>query len=546
MRRISGSSLYEGYGFGEILAYRDSTGASNHESLGYDAEKKRYEEARQKVIKSLEDLRQRSAGQVKQESLDIIDAHLAMLDDLDYADGVEQGLNDGQSAEAAVNNACSTICEMLRASGDEYIAGRASDVEEISRQITRALSGLEPLVLTKPTILCAWDLGVSTLLSLDRKYLSGVVLYHTGKTSHVAIVIRSLGIPCFIAADDFTTGLDGKSGILDGGKGLLYTDYDSSFEAEYREKDRLYREEVVKLESFRGKPAVSKDGKHIEVCCNIAKSDDVTPEMVSAADGIGLFRSEFLYLESSDYPNEETQFQAYKKAVEAFGQKQTIIRTFDIGTDKKADYFQLPDEDNPALGYRSIRICRDRPGLFLTQLRALCRASAYGNLAIMIPMIMDEKELDYALEMVHKAQEQLAQENIPFNKNMKVGIMVETPAAAVISDKLAKKAAFFSIGTNDLTQYTLALDRTNQNVARFLDPHHPAVLRLMKLTADNAHKAGIPVGICGELGHDEYLLPFFLKIGIDELSMVSTYVLKTKSMVSEIDVSKVDLDKYIG
>lgn len=547
MNRLCGSSLFAGYGFGRIVIHREVVAAKTEEkSQGYEAEKARYEKARQQVITETQELKDREAGQLKESELDIIEAHLAMLDDLDLADLVDAGLQEGKTAEQAISSASDSLCQMLESSGDEYIAQRATDVKEITSQIAGALAGRKALVLAEPTILAADNLGVSTLLSLNRKLLSGIVLYNTGKTSHTSIVIRSLGIPCFIASGDIDDSLAGKKAILDGGKGELLTDFDSRVEEEYSKKAEDYKAEQIRLESFRDKPAVSKDGKHIEVCCNIAKSEDATADMASFSDGIGLFRSEFVYLDRSDYPDEETQFQAYKKVVETFGKKRTIIRTFDIGTDKKADYFHLPDEDNPALGYRSIRICRDRKDLFLTQLRALCRASAYGNLAIMIPMIMDESELDYAIEMTHEAQAQLKKENIPFNPDMKVGIMVETPAAAVISDRLAKKAAFFSIGTNDLTQYTLAIDRTNENVARFSNPHHPAVLRLMKLTADNAHKAGIPVGICGELGHDEYLLPFFLKIGIDELSMVSTYVLKTKAMVSEIDTGKVDLDKYIG
>ena len=547
MTAAKGSCLFEGYGFGIVHCYSE-TGESHPQQAyqGYEVEKARYEAARKRVIEDTQALRQREEGSLKDSDLEIVDAHLAMLDDLDLADLVDGALQGGDTAEGAIQSACDSLSSMLEATGDEYIAARSADVREITSQIVGVLSGRETLTLKEPTILLADGLGVSTLLSLDRKLLEGIVLYNTGKTSHTAIVIRSLGLPCFIGEGTPDRSLEGKRAVLDAASGELLTDLSPEEEDSFRGKDRALKDERRRLEGYRGVQVKTLDGHPMEVCANIASPDDCTDDLVSAADGVGLFRSEFIYLDRSDYPDEETQFQAYSKVVKAMGSKRTIIRTFDIGTDKKTDYFGLPDEDNPALGYRSIRICRDRKELFTTQLRALCRASALGNLAIMIPMIMDESELDYALDCVHEAQSDLKAKGVPYNPDMKVGIMVETPAAAVISDRLARKAAFFSIGTNDLTQYTLAIDRTNQNVARFSDPHHPAVLRLMKLTAENAHRAGIPVGICGELGHDAYLLPFFCAIGIDELSMVSTYILQTKDKISQIDASKVDLSEYIG
>lgn len=547
MAELKGSILFEGYGFGKIV-FDDETGDDGtvKPSLGYDAEKKRYEDALAKVKANTLALKEKKGGQLKASDEEIIEAHLAMLDDGDLADAVEANLQSGDVAEGAIQKAGQTLCDMLTSTGDSYIMERVADVKEIVSMILAVLTGKKELRLDGPSILFADNLGVSTLLSLDKKNLKGIVLYNTGKTAHASIVIRSMGIPCIIEKGRLPLGYEGKDAILDACNGVIYTDYDEQTQSNLEKVAAFYEQEQKDLLNFMDKPCLSKDGKRTQVFANIAKPEEATPELAKLAEGIGLFRSEFIYLDRSNYPDEETQFQAYKRVVSDFGQKRTIIRTFDIGTDKKADYFNLPPEANPALGYRSIRICRDRPELFLTQLKALYRASAYGNLAIMIPMIIDVSELDYAIEMSKKAMADLDKRGLPYNKDMDIGIMIETPAGAVITDELAKKAKFFSIGTNDLTQYTLAIDRTNENVARFSNPHHEALLRLIKLTVDNAHKHGIPVGICGELGHDSFLLPFFLKIGVDELSMTPTYILKTKKMASMIDTSTVDLKKYIG
>lgn len=546
MIALKGKPLFEGIAFGTAEVNRDSVDSAGQENLGVEGERQRYESARSAVISSLKELREKRADTLSEENLEIVDAHLAMLDDPDLADMVEEALSSGLTATQAIQMASDNLSALLEATGDEYIAQRAADVREIASQVAGVLAGKTALELVRPTVLLAVDLGVSTLLSLDRKFLSGIVLYNTGATSHVAIVIRSMGIPCIIATGEPDETLSGREVILDAERGELAADVKREQRKEYEERSRKLAEERAVLESFRGKRFETADGRRVELCANIATPDEVNPDLVSLADGIGLFRSEFIYLDRSDYPDEETQFRAYRKVVEAFGGKRTIIRTFDIGTDKKADYFDLPDEENPALGYRSIRICRDRKDLFETQLKALLRASAYGNLAIMIPMIISEEELDYALECVAESKADLKRRGLKFNPEMEVGIMVETPAAAAISDRLAKKAKFFSVGTNDLIQYTLAVDRTNDLVARFASGHHPAVLRLIKQAAESAHANGIPIGICGELAHDSYLLPFFAAIGIDELSMSSSYILKTASELSKIDTSEVDLSKYIG
>ena len=543
---LEGKPLFEGIGFGRVEVYRETVDTVGQEYLGEERERERYNAARDSVIESLKTLREKRADSLSESNLEIVDAHLAMLDDPDLADLVEEALSSGLSATQAIQQAADNLSAMLEATGDEYIAQRAADVKEIASQIAGVLAGKRNLELVEPTILLAQELGVSTLLSLDRKLLKGIVLFGTGATSHTSIVIRSMGIPSVICKGEPDDSLGGKEVCLDAQKGVLATDLTPEERSDYERRAEELEQVRIRLESFRGKEFMTGDGRRMELCANIATPDEATPDLVSLADGIGLFRSEFIYLDRSDYPDEETQFKAYRKVVEAFGEKRTIIRTFDIGTDKKADYFDLPDEENPALGYRSIRICRDRKDLFETQLRALLRASAYGNLAIMIPMIISEEELDYALDCVEECKRELSARGERFNPDLEVGIMVETPAAAVMSDRLARKAKFFSVGTNDLVQYTLAVDRTNDLVARFASGHHPAVLRLMKLAAENAHRAGIPIGICGELAHDSYLLPFWAAIGINELSMSSSYILKTASDLSEIDASKVDISEFIG
>ena len=314
----------------------------------------------------------------------------------------------------------------------------------------------------------------------------------------------------------------------------------------YSAKKKEYEANKIKLQAFKGKPTVTADGRRVQIYNNIASSFEVENALRNDAEGIGLFRSEFIYLEASDYPSEEEQFQHYKRVVEAMGEKQTIIRTLDIGADKKIDYFDLPEEENPALGFRSIRICKARPEIFLAQMQALYRASAFGNLAVMVPMIISLSEVKFIHEIAALARDNLTARGLPFNKDMKIGIMVETPAAAVCSDLFAANVDFFSVGTNDLSQYTLALDRVNPNLTSSFNPHHKAVLRLIKLATENAHKAGIPIGICGELARDEKLLPFFLKIGIDELSVSPAYTLSLREQISHIDTSTVDVDSYLN
>ncbi len=544
MYKLKGDVLFPGYAFGKIVFRMKGDEEENHASQGAEIEKKRYDAALKETIEDTEKLHDKPG--LSKANKDIVEAHLTMLEDDDFADLVNSGLQNGLSAERAIDDASKKLCNMLLATGDDYMSQRTADVVEISNQIKDHLSGKNAsLQFTEPTILVSDSITVSQLLSLDSKFVKGLLLVDIGKASHVSIVERSLGFPALILDSKPSETLANQPGILDAITGKVYVDYEPNFYEGMKKvsEDRQHTLDI--LQSFKDKPTLSKDGVKTTLYANIATPEEAKIALKNGAEGIGLFRSEFIYMNSADYPTEEQQFNAYVEAVKDMEGRPVVIRTFDIGSDKIAPYFHLPKENNPALGYRSIRICYDRHDLFLTQLKALYRASAYGDLSIMIPMIISPKELDFVHEMCALAMADLDKRGIKYNRDMKVGIMIETPAAAITSDILAQKAKFFSIGTNDLSQYTLAIDRTNENLTKFFNPHAVGILRLMKITADNAHKYGIPVSICGELAHDEKLLGFFLKIGIDHLSMPSSYILHTRQLISEIDTTKVDLKDFI-
>ncbi len=546
MNTYKGDVLFAGFAFGKLVFSMQGKAGAARKSKGAEQEQALFAKARDQAVAETKSLQATANEKLSKVNAEILDAHLVMLEDPDFNDLVAHAIKDGKNAEAAVDEAVVKLATMLKATGDAYIAERAADVEEIGGMIKQALIGSKATpVITGPTILVSDSFTVAQLLSLDTTKVKGLALLNTGKTSHVSIVIRSLGIPSVILADRPADNLVGADAILDAVRGVLYTGYDSKLYAGLRDDSEKFVQETVRLKSYLNSPTVTKDGKKTTLYANISTPEEAALAAKSGAEGIGLFRSEFIYMNSSDYPSEDVQFAAYCKALETMRGKPVVIRTFDIGSDKKAAYFDLPAEANPALGYRSIRICRDRPELFLTQLKALYRASAHGDLSIMIPMIISPGEIDFVHEMCVKAKAVLTQEGLAFDPDLKVGIMVETPAAAITSDILAKKADFFSIGTNDLSQYTLAIDRTNENLAKFFDPHHKAIMRLIAKTVENGHRFGTPVSICGELAHDEKLLPFFLKIGIDHLSMPSSYILKTRELISHIDTAKVDLADFI-
>ena len=547
MKSYKGSRVFEGYAIGKLAVY-SAIKVEKEEGLGAEKEFERFVKARQEAVAALDKLYMETLAKMGEKEAQLFATHKLMAEDLDFEDAVRAELDNNVSAEYAVQAAGNMLADIFATMDDAYMKERANDVREVAMRIVAFLKKTDTsLSLKEPSIVICDDLPSSELMKLDKKMILGIIFVKGGSNSHVSILTRMLEIPalCSVEGLEVTKELDGELAILDAMKSELMIAPDGKMVTTYSKKKKEYEENKEKLKAFVGKETISKDGKKTMIYSNIASSFEVENALRNDSEGIGLFRSEFIYLESSDYPSEEEQFEHYKRVVEAMGDKQTIIRTLDIGADKKIDYFNLPDEENPALGFRSIRICRERPNVFLTQLQALYRASHYGNLAVMIPMIISRSEIKFVHDMAAIARDNLTARGLPFNEKMKIGIMVETPAAAIMSDVFAKEVDFFSIGTNDLSQYTLAIDRVNPNLGSSFNPHHKAILRLIKLSTENAHKAGIPIGICGELARDEKLLPFFLKIGVDELSVSPAYTLSLRKQISEIDTSEVDVDAFL-
>ncbi|MDR2353172.1 MAG: phosphoenolpyruvate--protein phosphotransferase [Deltaproteobacteria bacterium] len=474
---------------------------------------------------------------IGQENALLFEVHRMMLADSDYRDPIEEIItNEKVCAEYAVNTAGSRLAQEFADMDDDYMKARSIDIFDVSKRVIRILSGekQDSSANDQPVILAADDFTPSETAQLDRGKVLALISRQGAANSHTAIFARTMGIPAIISFGAFLSeDLAGKYALVDGETGVLYIEPEPHILGELEIKAKQVRAEKERLEQFRGKPTVTQKGQKLKLYANIGSVHDAGSATMGDAEGIGLFRSEFLYLGRNDYPDEDTQYDSYRKVLEKMGNKEVIIRTLDIGADKQVHYFNLPKEENPALGLRAIRICLTRPELFETQLRAIYRASVYGNAAIMFPMITSLSELRHAKELAAKAREDLKAKGIPYKKNVPLGIMIETPAAAIISDILAKEADFFSIGTNDLTQYTLAIDRQNDSIASFCDIHHEAILRLIKLTCENAHKEGIICGICGSLGADPSLTKFFVEIGIDELSVEPSVILKLRSLISE-------------
>ncbi|MCR5505739.1 MAG: phosphoenolpyruvate--protein phosphotransferase [Bacilli bacterium] len=547
MKNYKANRVFEGYALGKLVVY-SAVKVEKSAGLGAEEEFKRFVKAREDTVRALNSSFLEAMATLGEKEAQLFEAHKLMAEDLDFEDAVRAELMNDVNAEYAVQNAGEMLADMFASMNDDYMKARANDVKEVASRIISFLKKEEKgFALTEPSIVICDDLPSSELMKLDRKLLLGLVFVKGSTNSHVSILTRMLEIPSISGIEDLevTDKLNDKYAIVDGSKGQLIIEPESHTVTDYAKLKEQYDENKKKLRAYVGKPTITKDGKKTEIRSNIASSFEAENALKNDSEGIGLFRSEFIYLDASDYPSEEEQFQHYKRVLEAMNPKEVIIRTLDIGADKKIDYFDLPEEENPALGFRSIRICKARPQIFLTQLQALYRASYYGNLAIMVPMIISLSEINFIKEMAKQARDNLKARGIPYKEDVKIGIMVETPSAAILSDVFAKEVDFFSIGTNDLTQYTLALDRVNPNLKEQFNPRHKSVTRLIKLIADNAHAAGIPVGICGELARDEVLLPFFLKVGIDELSVSPAYTLQLREMISKIDTEKVDLSEFI-
>ena len=540
---VKGKSVFSGITMGPLaLFHRNTVSTARRRIKDTDAEVERFQEARLASIEQLKDMYEKAVQKVGEEEAAVFEVHQMMLDDDDYIDNIVTLISQEKiNAEAAVEETAQQFSEMFRSMDDAYMKERAADVLDISRRIQVQLCGGEANDFSAydGVILAADDLAPSETLQLDTDKILGFVTSGGSTNSHTAILARTLGITAVVnTGTQLHTDVEGKTVIVDGFTGTVYLDPDSATLDKMKKKQAEAEERKIRLEAYRGKESVTVDGYKVNVFANIGNPDNVPQALANDAEGIGLFRSEFLYLENATYPTEEQQFEAYKKTVEMMGGKTVVIRTLDIGADKKVDYFDLKAEENPAMGMRAIRICLTRPTLFKTQLRALCRASAYGKIAIMFPMIISVDEVRRSRELLRQVQNELRHEGIAFDESMEVGIMIETPAAALISDELAKEVDFFSIGSNDLTQYTLAIDRQQTDLDNFFDPRHPALLRLIEMTVKNGHKEGIWVGICGELGADLSLTEDFLRMGVDELSVSPPSVLPLREKIGSIDLSK--------
>ena len=540
---VKGKSVFSGITMGPLaLFHRNTVSTARRRIKDTDAEVERFQEARLASIEQLKDMYEKAVQKVGEEEAAVFEVHQMMLDDDDYIDNIVTLISQEKiNAEAAVEETAQQFSEMFRSMDDAYMKERAADVLDISRRIQVQLCGGEANDFSAydGVILAADDLAPSETLQLDTDKILGFVTSGGSTNSHTAILARTLGITAVVnTGTQLHTDVEGKTVIVDGFTGTVYLDPDPATLDKMKKKQAEAEERKIRLEAYRGKESVTVDGYKVNVFANIGNPDNVPQALANDAEGIGLFRSEFLYLENATYPTEEQQFEAYKKTVEMMEGKTVVIRTLDIGADKKVDYFDLKAEENPAMGMRAIRICLTRPTLFKTQLRALCRASAYGKIAIMFPMIISVDEVRRSRELLKQVQNELRHEGIAFDESMEVGIMIETPAAALISDELAKEVDFFSIGSNDLTQYTLAIDRQQTDLDNFFNPHHPALLKLIEMTVKNGHKEGIWVGICGELGADLSLTEDFLRMGVDELSVSPPAVLPLREKIGSIDLSK--------
>ena len=543
MTEFKGKGVYGAVAVGKISVFtRAETSVRRVHTDNCENEKKRVETAKKKALEQLEKIRGKALREVGETNAQIFEIHMMMLDDEDYNESIENIIDTQKvNAEYAVAVTSDNFAAMFAAMDDAYMQARAADVRDISNRLIANLSEKsgESALSDEKVIICADDLAPSETVSLDKERVLAFVTAHGSSNSHTAILARNMNIPAIIGVgDEFLKAVkDGMTAGVDGFTGEFFLEPDEKTVERLEQKQRDDKEKKRLLQELKGKENVTLDGKKVEIYANIGSIDNIGAVLVNDAGGIGLFRSEFLYLENNDYPTEEQQFSAYKKVLEGMSGKRVVIRTLDIGADKKADYFGLQKEENPALGFRAIRICLARPDIFKTQLRALYRASAYGNLGIMFPMITSVSEVEKILKICEEVRGELKKDGISFSENVELGIMIETPAAAIISDKLAPLVDFFSVGTNDLIQYTLACDRQNPSIEDFCDTHHEAILRLIEMSARNAHENGAWIGICGELAADTSLTEAFLKMGIDELSVSPGFVLKVREKVRSLDLS---------
>ena len=543
-----GKAVFEGVAIGKLSVYKKNEETVKREKVeDVDAEIARYAEAREAAVEQLQALYEKAVKEVGEASAEIFEAHQMMVEDEDFIEAAESIIqSQSVNAEYAVAETGDNFKKMFEEMEDEYFRGRAADIKDISERIIRILqgNGNAGIESDEPSIIVADDLAPSETVQMDKDKILSFVTVHGSANSHTSILAKTMNIPAIIGCSiPLTDEVDGKQAIVDGFEGKVYVDPEPEV---LEAKKKILAAELEKkelLEQLKGKENVTLDGQKINLYANIGNTKDLGLVLKNDAGGIGLFRSEFIYLGSEDYPTEDEQFAIYKQVAETLAGKKVIIRTLDIGADKQADYFKLPAEENPALGLRAIRICLTRPEIFKTQLRAILRASAYGKISIMFPMIISVDEVLKIKEILAEVKAELDQAGIPYDKEIETGIMIETPASVMMAEELAKEVDFFSIGTNDLTQYTLAIDRQNQSLDEFYDSHHPAILKMLKIVVDSAHKYGKWAGICGELGADLSLTKEFLAMGFDELSVSPGRILPLRKIVRETDVSRYKAEK---
>ena len=543
MQIFEGKSVFGGIAMGKIRVYKkDAQQVKRVKVTDAEAEIARYMQARDTAMQQLQQLYEKALQEIGETNAAIFEVHQMMLEDDDYNESVENIIRTEQvNAEYAVASTGDNFAQMFASMDDEYMQGRAADVRDISERMIGILNGAaaDGIAADEPVIIVADDLAPSETVQMDKSKVLSFVTVHGSLNSHTAILARTMGIPALVATDIAEAdALDGKYAVVDGAAGKLYVEPDEETTGMLEQKKKEFQEQKELLETLKGKENVTLDGKKIMLYANIGNSKDLATVIQNDAGGIGLFRSEFIYLERDHFPTEEEQFQIYKQVAQTMAGKRVIIRTLDIGADKQCDYFEMEKEENPAMGCRAIRICLTRPEIFKTQLRALFRASAFGKVAVMYPMITSVSEVRRIKEIVAEVCAELDAQGVAYGE-VEQGIMIETPAAVMISDLLAEEVDFFSIGTNDLTQYTLAIDRQNTKLDEFFDPHHPAVLRMIQMVVDHAHEKGIWAGICGELGADPELTQTFLKMGVDELSVSPGRILTLRKIIRETDVSRV-------
>lgn len=539
MECLKGKSVYKGVAFGKIsVLKKDDYVVKRVKIEDTQAELQRVEEAVEASKQQLQKLYEKALKEVGEASAAIFEVHQMMLEDEDYKESIENIISTQQvNAEYAVASTGDNFSQMFASMDDDYMRARAADIKDISNRLVKNLSGqsVDVMDLDEPVIVVADDLSPSETVQMDKEKILAFVTVHGSANSHTAILARMMNIPALIGVDmDLEALHTGTEAAVDGFHGEFFVDPSEEVKERIQRKIEEEKEKQELLQQLRGKENVTKGGRHINLYANIGSVADMGYVLENDAGGIGLFRSEFLYIGRNELPDEEEQFQAYKQAVQNMAGKKVIIRTLDIGADKQADYLNIEKEENPALGYRAIRICLAQPEIFKTQLRALFRASAYGNLSIMYPMITSTEEVAQIQAIVQEVKEELKTDGIPYN-DVEEGIMIETPAAVMISDELAKMVDFFSIGTNDLTQYTLAIDRQNEKLDRFYNPHHKAILKMIQMVVDSAHQEGKWAGICGELGADPELTETFVRMGVDELSVAPSMILKLRKIIREME-----------